>query len=222
MRCRSAWACELAELDGVTRRSDVAALKAFLTEKTDVFRKPYGKGVERYPRNFVFWGSSNEPPLKDLTGNSRFLCVELPNKLLPLDWALAQRNAIWARAIEQYNSGFEWNRPTHEQRLARIAQNEDFEQIDPWIDEIRPRLLRDLNEIVAYADLYKELGVSTEQQNNVNARRLRLAVEKLGWRYGTHRIHYGKDSKRGFKITDEARAKLKAEAEKIPPEKMLD
>jgi predicted P-loop ATPase len=221
MRCRSAWACELAELDGVTRRSDVAALKAFLTEKTDVFRKPYGKGVERYPRNFVFWGSSNEPPLKDLTGNSRFLCVELPNKLLPLDWALAQRNAIWARAIEQYNSGFEWNRPTTEQRLVRIAQNENFEQIDPWIEEIRPRLERDLNEIIPYADLYKVLGVATDQQSSVNARRLRLAVEKLGWRYGTHRLSYSNVLKRGFKITDEAKQKLMPNPD-VPVSEMLD
>jgi predicted P-loop ATPase len=205
LRCQSAWACELAELDGVTRRSDVAALKAFLTERTDSFRKPYGKGVERFPRNFVFWGTSNEPPLRDLTGNSRFLCVELPNKLLPLDWALAQRNALWARAIEQYQSGFEWNRPTDQQRADRIAQNSNFEQIDPWIEELRPRLERDLDEIVPLSDLYEVVRVSKDQQSSVNARRIRLGVESLGWRYGVHkeRDKYSSSiiQKRGFKIS---------------------
>ena len=206
MRCQSAWACELAELDGVTRRSDVAALKAFLTERTDSFRKPYGKGVERFPRNFVFWGTSNEPPLRDLTGNSRFLCVELPNKLLPLDWALAQRNALWARAIEQYQSGFEWNRPTDQQRADRIAQNSNFEQIDPWIEELRPRLERDIDEIVSLSDLYEVVRVSKDQQSSVNARRIRLGVESLGWRYGVHkdRDKYSSSiiQKRGFKISN--------------------
>lgn len=206
LRCQSAWACELAELDGVTRRSDVAALKAFLTERTDSFRKPYGKGVERFPRNFVFWGTSNEPPLRDLTGNSRFLCVELPNKLLPLDWALAQRNALWARAIEQYQSGFEWNRPTDKQRADRIAQNSNFEQIDPWIEELRPRLERDLEETVSLSDLYEVVRVSKDQQSSVNARRIRLGVESLGWRYGVHKTRDKYSAviiqKRGFKISD--------------------
>jgi predicted P-loop ATPase len=209
MRCQSAWACELAELDGVTRRSDVAALKAFLTERTDVFRKPYGRGVERFPRNFVFWGTSNESPLRDLTGNSRFLCVELPNKMLPLDWAMAQRNAIWSRAIEQYQSGFEWNRPTDEQKKDRMEQNKQFEQIDPWIDEMRPRLDRDKTEIVSLSDLYDVLKVAKDQQNPVNARRIKLGVESLNYKYGVHRI--GKDidrtTKRGFKFLGDTKEK---------------
>jgi len=217
LRCQSSWACELAELDGVTRRSDVAALKAFLTERTDVFRKPYGKGVERFPRNFVFWGTSNESPLRDLTGNSRFLCVELPNKLLPLDWALAQRNAIWSRAIEQYRLGFEWNRPTDKQKADRIEQNKQFEQIDPWIDEMRPRLERDKNEVVSLSDLYDVLKVGKDQQNPVNARRIKLGVESLNWKYGVHRI--GKDAdrttKRGFKYLGDTKEKQAEEDQSL-------
>ena len=201
MRCQSAWACELAELDGVTRRSDVAALKAFLTERTDVFRKPYGKGVDHFPRNFVFWGTTNESPLRDLTGNSRFLCVDLPNKMLPLDWALAQRNAIWARAIEQYQSGFEWNRPTDEQKQQRMEQNKQFEQINPWIDIMQPTLESKKHDIVALSDLYEVLDVSKDKQNPANARQIKLMVESLNWKYGTHRIGKGEDKtiKRGFK-----------------------
>jgi len=208
MRCQTAWACELAELDGVTRRSDVAALKAFLTERTDSFRKPYGKGVERYPRNFVFWGTSNEPPLRDLTGNSRFLCVELPNKLLPLDWIKAQRNAIWARAVEQYGAGFEWNRPTAEQKLDRIRQNEGFQQIEPWIDLLKPFMDRreetTANGVVTMTDIYKELNIYPGEQNSVNARKIRLVIESLNWKYGVYREKYKKTVTRGFKKIKES------------------
>lgn len=215
MRCQSAWACELAELDGVTRRSDVAALKAFLTERTDVFRKPYGKSPDRYKRNFVFWGTSNEAPLRDLTGNSRFLCVELPNKMLPLNWALAQRNAIWSKAIEQYKAGFEWNRPTDEQKEQRMEQNKEFEQINPWIDLMRPTLELRKDDIVSLSDLYDVLEVSKDKQNPINARQIRLGVESLNWKYGIHRIGKSTGTKRGFKYLGSTEKEIAKENEAI-------
>lgn len=217
MRCRTAWVTELAELDGVTRRADVAALKAFLTERTDNFRKPYGRGFKDYKRNFIFWGTSNEPPLRDVTGSSRFLCVELPNKPLPFEWIKAQRNSIWSRAIEQYQAGFQWNRPTEEQKADRIKQNEEFQQIDPWIDLLRRFIERreeiTPNGIVPLADLYRELNVLNSEQNTINARRIRLGIESLGWKYGVHKDKVSSTSKqtRGFrKIKDnETEAKQK-------------
>jgi len=222
MRCQTAWGIELAELDGVTRRSDVAALKAFLTERTDSFRKPYGKGIERYPRNFVFWGTSNEPPLRDLTGNSRFLCVELPNKLLPLDWIKAQRHSIWARAIEQYQAGFEWNRPTDQQKTERMEQNANFQQIDPWIDLLRPFMEKheanNPSVIVTLPDIYRELHISEDKQNTVNARQIRLGIESLGWKYNVHKIKEEQSmsfkSIRGFKKIKDEEIKTPEQIEK--------
>jgi len=43
MKCHTAWGIELAELDGVTRRSDQESLKTFLTERIDTFRAPYAR-----------------------------------------------------------------------------------------------------------------------------------------------------------------------------------
>lgn len=53
---------ELAELDGITRRSDQEQLKAFLTETVDTYRAPYDRAPERHPRRFVFWATSNGAP----------------------------------------------------------------------------------------------------------------------------------------------------------------
>jgi hypothetical protein len=63
MRCQTAWACELSELDGVTRRADVESLKTFLTEREDSFRKPYGKGIVQNAAELRFLGHEQRQPI---------------------------------------------------------------------------------------------------------------------------------------------------------------
>jgi predicted P-loop ATPase len=187
MRCQTAWGVELSELDGITRRADVESLKTFLTERDDSFRKPYGKGIVRTPRRYVFWGTSNHSPLRDLSGNSRFLCIGLPDKMLPLDWALANRNAIWARAVEQFTNGYDWRLVSEEQRQERIAANMDFQEVDPWAEVIGAFLAYDPSGFVTYSQLYERLEVDPDKQNTVNARRIRQLAESKGGEYGPRR-----------------------------------
>ena len=196
LRCQTAWGVELSELDGITRRADVESLKCFLTERDDTFRKPYGKGVQRFPRRFVFWGTSNHSPLRDLSGNSRFLCIGLPDRMLPLDWAASHRNAIWARAVEQFRSGFDWRMVSEQQRQERIAANLDFQEVDPWAEVIGSVLALNPDGFVRLPDLYEKLEVPPERQNTANARRVRQLVETFDWEYAVRRLRG--TSMRGF------------------------
>jgi hypothetical protein len=88
LRLQSAWGVELSELDGITRRKDQEALKAFLTATQDAFRAPYAKATTKHQRRCVFWGTANGPPLRDLSGSTRFVCIKLPDQMLPLDLSL--------------------------------------------------------------------------------------------------------------------------------------
>lgn len=198
MRCQMAWGVELSELDGITRRADVESLKTFLTERDDTFRKPYGKGVQRFPRRFVFWGTANGAPLRDLSGNSRFLCIGLPDRMLPLDWAIANRNALWARALEQFRSGIDWTRVSEEQRHARIEANLDFEEVDPWAEPIGALVAYNPSGFLTYSEIYERLEVDAAHQNTANARRIRQLVEAMGWQYGQRRPAKGFAPMRGF------------------------
>jgi predicted P-loop ATPase len=201
MRCHRGWGVELAELDGVTRRADVAALKSFLTEEIDWFRKPYGKSVEAFERRHVFFGTSNEPPLRDVTGNTRFVCIELPGEKLPLKWVESNRNAIWARAVEQYASGFDWTEVTDGQRQARDERNEQHRAIDPWSELIEDELLINSahNGFITFAELYKLLDIPSERQGPTASRRIRMICESFGWFYGVHKVEKAKTTMRGFK-----------------------
>lgn len=186
-RCHTAWGVELSELDGITRRADQESLKAFLTERVDVVRRAYGKGEERLPRRFVFWGTSNGPPLRDPTGNTRFVCIALPDRMLPLQWAAEHRDALWARALELYRAGVQWDRCSQDERDAIALRNEDFAELDPWADKVLPYLARRVEADtlpVTVSDLLNHLEVPTERQTTAIAKRVRQIAEAAGWKHG--------------------------------------
>jgi predicted P-loop ATPase len=188
MRCQTAWGVELSELDGVTRRSEVESLKTFLSEVEDSFRVPYGRGIGKFPRRFVFWGTSNSPPMRDVSGNTRFLCIPIEDKMLPLDWAIANRDALWARAIEQYRSGVSWTVVTEKQRKARHEQNLNHQVPDVWIQSIT-ELLKQTNGFCTLNDIVKKLDLPATSQNSAAASRIGGIMNHLGWTYARRRLN---------------------------------
>ena len=70
------WIVEFGELDGVFRKADIAALKAFLTRPNDTFRKSFARRKSEYPRRTAFIASVNDHSyLVDETGNRRFWTI---------------------------------------------------------------------------------------------------------------------------------------------------
>ena len=191
LKAHTAWGVELAELDGVTRRADQEKLKAFLTERTDTYRKPYDRAPERHDRRFVFWGTSNAAPLRDTTGSTRFVSIPIPNRMLPLEWAEQNRDALWARAVEQYKSGVQWDLCSEDERELIAARNEDFTEHDPWFEVVRSHLERKrITKAlpVQIPELLEAVGVPTERQGNREAKRVRQIAEGLGWVWARKRI----------------------------------
>jgi len=194
MRFHRAWGVELAEFNGVTRRNDPEKLKAFITEKVDTYRAPYERAPDDHPRRFVFWGTANQPPLSDPTGSTRFVCIKLPDRMLPLDWAKEHRNAIWARALEQYRSGVQWSRTTEKERQAIEEMNSDFEEHDPWAEEIEDHL-RDAQSYdrlpVKIPDLLQRVQVPRDRHNPANAKRVRVIAARFGWEHRRYKGRLG-------------------------------
>lgn len=201
MKARSAWGVELAELDGVTRRSDQERLKAFITEQVDTYRAPYDRSPERHPRRFVFWATSNGAPLRDSTGSTRFVCIKLPDRMLPLDWAQHHRDAIWARAVEQYRSGVEWRHGDEAEREAIEARNADHAELDPWAERVAGYLQRAVQAQhlpVKVTDVLAHLEVPMERMTNAAAKRVSAIAQQLGWEPGRRRPAPGKNPVQGL------------------------
>jgi predicted P-loop ATPase len=187
MKAQTAWGVELAELDGVTRKADKESLKAFLTEKTDTYRKPYDRAPEAHHRRFVFWGSSNGAPLRDTTGSTRFVCIPIPDRLLPLDWARQNRSAIWSRAVEQYRAGVDWIHTDEPMRAAIAERNSNFQEIDPWAGDIAIYLEQQqrIGQLpVKVTRVLDQMEVPKDRQNAATAKRVTAIAEQLGWVHG--------------------------------------
>jgi putative DNA primase/helicase len=72
------WITELGEVDATFRKSDMEALKGFITEKFDVLRPPYERKANKYPRRTVMYATVNELEFLQDSENRRFwiLCVK--------------------------------------------------------------------------------------------------------------------------------------------------
>ncbi|MFM7465868.1 MAG: VapE domain-containing protein, partial [Cyanobium sp.] len=136
----------------------------------------------------------------DSTGATRFVCIPIPDRMLPLDWAKQHRDALWARALQQYRSGVPWIRTDEQERLEVEARNADFLDEDPWSESVRQyldRARRELSLPVKVPDLLKHLEVPKERHNTPNAKRVRDIAERLGWKHRRGRSE-GREPREGL------------------------
>lgn len=97
-----AWIVETPELQGLSK-SDVGAIKAFISRKKDRARLAYARRRGDFPRQSVVFGSTNDRRfLRDPTGARRFWCVEC--NAPDIDTELLEKNIdlIWAEAVWLY------------------------------------------------------------------------------------------------------------------------
>lgn len=127
---RNAWIVELAEL-AAAKRSEVETIKNFISKQEDTYRPAYGRHVVTFPRQCVFYGTTNDPYfLKDRSGNRRFWPVEVEGidqgRLRGLE---AEVDQLWAEAQVRLDAGETlWMDTDELGRLAREAQAEFTEE----------------------------------------------------------------------------------------------
>jgi hypothetical protein len=103
MLAATSWIVELAELDSL-RKSDRELIKAFLTQRWDKYRPPFGADMIKSPRRCVFVGSTNEKRyLTDPTGARRFWPVKCGvNGDIDMNGLLRDHDLLWGEAVAIY------------------------------------------------------------------------------------------------------------------------
>lgn len=131
---------EIGELEGM-KRSEVSAVKQFLTATEDEFRPAFGHHNVKLPRQCVFFGTTNERYfLKDDTGNRRFPIIPINPELRKhgahwFDELRAERDQLWAEAVEYWKRGEKLYLPDNLEKEARQRQDEYSDnQDDPLRD----------------------------------------------------------------------------------------
>ena len=105
---RGKWLLEFAELTNYNGATS-EAYKAFISKTDDSYRPAYGRKTEVYPRQCVFFATTNDSNfLKGDTGNRRFWLidcgVEMPMKDLRKDLP-GEVDQIWAEAVQRWREG---------------------------------------------------------------------------------------------------------------------
>ena len=103
---QGAWLIEIAELSAL-KKAEVEAIKQFLTKTEDMFRPAYGRVVETYKRQCIFFGTTNkEDFLRDSSGNRRFMPVDMNINMITSsvkdDLTEYEVDQIWAEAYQLY------------------------------------------------------------------------------------------------------------------------
>ncbi|MFR8869179.1 MAG: VapE domain-containing protein [Paraclostridium sordellii] len=128
---QNAWILEMAELSA-TKKADAEAIKHFISKTEDSYRQAYGRRVDTFKRQCVFFGTTNENEfLKDRTGNRRYwplmVGVNKPLKNLFKDLNKNEINQIWAEALYLYKCGEKLILEGEVEREATLKQEQHLE-----------------------------------------------------------------------------------------------
>ena len=103
IRMTSAFVAEFGELDGTFKRTDAARMKAFITEQTDRFRRPYGESDTAQVRRTSYIASVNEPRfLIDRTGNRRYWTVPIEKRIDCGELRRFNVLGLWRQALAEW------------------------------------------------------------------------------------------------------------------------
>jgi hypothetical protein len=180
------WIMEWAELDHITGRKHAGQVKAFLTQQTDMFRAPYQRTTEAYPRRSIIVGSTNRDTgfLVDDTGNRRFWVIPVtaaPH--IPVDGLLLERDAIWSAAVAAYRAG-EPNHLSREHSSQVDHENESYLVDSPWKAAIQEWLNAPRNDgrpITSELLLTEAISKPVERQGRADQMQVASIMRELGY-----------------------------------------
>lgn len=170
------WIYELGELDSL-RRSEVSAVKQFVTARVDRFRPPYGRNVVERKRQVVLAGTTNDAVFLPET-DRRWWVVRV---VAPADlqWVEDSRDQLWAEAVYRYMQGEQW----HLTALEKAAQEADvanYRQSDPWEDLIADFLAT--RHLVSVKELLAGLfQIADKDMKKADEMRVSGILAALGW-----------------------------------------
>lgn len=169
---QGSWIVEVGELTGL-RKSEVNAVKQFLSKVADTYRESYGRRTNTYPRRCVFIGTSNEGNfLKDETGGRRFLPIdcflEKPKKSIFDDLDEYEVGQIWAEAVSIAGNMDSLDLSKEAKAIAESEQEEHKE------DNIKKGLIEDyLNKLIPEnwddMDLYAKRSYLADYDKNIDS-----------------------------------------------------
>src|ERR1700678_3770511 len=161
-------------------------IKANITQTIDEFRSPYDRKPKKYPRQFVYIGTTNDSEfMNDSTSNRRFWIVQ-NNDIINTDKIKEIRDQLWAQALSLYLAGEKWylDRP-EEQEMAEIASS--FEYKDAWYENV-VQYLED-KKFVTTTQILTFIKPNIATHDNRDRKRIVKIMQYLKWENKNGRVN---------------------------------
>lgn len=203
---QGSWIIEMPEL-AAAKKSEVETIKHFISKCEDQFRVAYERHVSYFPRQCVFFGTTNESSfLKDKTGNRRFWPVQAHYERRTRDMfeelTPDEVGQIWAEAMQLYKAGETLYLSAKEEAVAKQIQTAYMEH-DPFEGYIKRYLdgVSDNDDLgtpvglthTCVADIWRNaLGNSLNSLKQWDQKRIREIMAGLDeWEpYDDHKTNY--------------------------------
>lgn len=186
------WVYEIAEM-AQFGKAEVELIKAFISAKVDRYRPSYGRVVEKYPRQCVMVGTTNQKQwLRDRTGNRRFWPVPVRNRI-NIEWVMKAREQLFAEAFELYLQGVQYY-PTPEQEERLFVPQQESRLVE---SAVTSQLLQVLTRaptaagisktvsatatFVTMAELTLALGIDAGKSTPALEAQIRAWLDHEGW-----------------------------------------
>jgi predicted P-loop ATPase len=188
------WAYEMGELSQMGK-SEINAIKAFISSKVDRYRPAYGRVIEEHPRQCVLVGTTNENTyLRDRTGNRRFWPIPVRHAIR-IAWIAKMREQLFAEAYQLYLEGVSCI-PTMEQEERLFVPLQESRLVETAVtSELLAVLTRtpkdvgmhsvvnELTDFVTLSQLAKALEVDAGKSTAGLESQIRSWMNQQGWEY---------------------------------------
>lgn len=127
------WIVELGELDGTFNKSDIARIKGYITNDSDVVRAPWARKPTRLLRRSTFVATVNESKyLVDTNGNRRWWTI--PVISIDLEHGL-DMTQVWAEVFHYWNNGEGFGLTQNDEKMLNEL-NLEHEKIEPLREKL--------------------------------------------------------------------------------------
>lgn len=197
------WVYEIAEMTHFSK-SEVGAIKAFITSKVDRYRVAYGTTVGSFERQCVLVGTTNENTyLRDRTGNRRFWPIPVKH-VINTEWLVKYRDQLMAEAYAVYLEGAPYTPTADQERRLFVPMQESRLVETAVVSELQHLLTRppqasgigaivnDLASFVTIAQLTLALGIDAAKSSPALEAQIRGWLDHEGWTNVQKRINGGR------------------------------
>jgi predicted P-loop ATPase len=191
---RGPWLVEVAELDAFGK-ADETKIKQFLSTQKDRYTAKYKRTAEEVPRSVFFAGTTNKHEwIKDSTGGRRFWPISIDdNAKLDVDWVRANRDQLWAEAVNAFKLNEAWWLSDTEEDHAKIEQSSRIAS-DPWQSMVA-KYAEGRESVSVESVLADVCEIKVSQLSHNDRRRVTSILGALGYRSEQVRI----DGKRVYR-----------------------